>query len=280
MVISEPRKTAKAPKVGALGKAQSAGNGETNVSGFDYTTNDSSSILQPGKLEYCVAVETKDGTFTFPEGIKSIPGDWDFYTNKLWNVNVIGKDEPVVLLDAYRDRKDFIFSQVSDWRKLRIDFVNGESSEQNALQINVSLSEKDTLPFGIQLNVSKYINSLSSEIESYKRIGIKARSLKDYTCNLKLVLLTSDGKSYGADVQPNNSWDTINIPFEDFKTCDALILPNSYPKFLPKVWRGSNMVSSLNDEMKNLQFIQILYDAKNNSKTGSEFEIESISIKK
>ena len=251
-----------------------------NVNGFDYRTVDSSIVLQPGKLEYCVAVETKDGTFTFPEGIKSVPGDWDFYTNRLWNVNVIGKEEPIVLLDAYRDRKDFIFSQVNDWRKLKIDFVNGETSEQNALNINVSLSEKDTLAFGIQLNVAKYINSLGNEFTSFNQFSIKARSQKESSCNLTLVLLTSDGKSLGADVKLNNSWNVINIPFENFKTCNALILPNAYPKFLPKVWHGSNTGSNLKNEMKNLQFIQILYDAERNGNAGSEFEIESISIKK
>jgi hypothetical protein len=73
------------------------------VGGFDYALVDTPKMMQSGNLEYCVAVDAGDQTFTFPEGAQGAPGKWDFSANHFWTLTVIGKEEPITLLDVSRD---------------------------------------------------------------------------------------------------------------------------------------------------------------------------------
>lgn len=229
-----------------------------NVGGFDYAMVDTPKIIQSGNLEYCIAVDAGDQTFTFPEGIQGSPGKWDFSANHFWNLTVIGKEEPITLLDVSRDRKDFVFPHFSRSRRYVVDYKNGSTSENISLSTKVSFLDESEIPFGIQLSVSHIVTPLSVSLDDYAHIVVSARSLQDSTISIGVIFLMSDGINYGVSLGIKNIWEDTVIPLSAFQSKDTLILPDSYPQFLPKVWSAKHATTGMKLDLRKLQGIQIV----------------------
>jgi len=251
-----------------------------NVHGFDYVVNDTSKYNVDGNFQYCVSVKTEKYIYTYPGGIQKSPEDWDFSQNDLWNINVNIPDEPIVLLDAFRDQRDFIFPQYNPSVKYMIDYSAGSNSEKNSVDVKVSFSKEAAIPFGLQLNVSEIVKPFSSSLNRYKYLVIKGKSDEDKPSSVDIKLLMKDGRAYSARVQLSMNWNDTKIPLSNFKNGSALILPNSYPQFLPKVWIGDEGNKKLN--LNQLQFIQVTCEKPKseiqNDKSQVSFKIESIML--
>ena len=94
--------------------------------------------------------------------------------------------------------------------------------------------------------------------------------------------MTIDGGSYNSGIiNLTNEWRDIEIPLSSFKPGTSLILPFSYPQFLPKFWENDGP-QKIN--IGNLNFIQIISDKSDSVQNGDKyengFEIESIILKK
>jgi hypothetical protein len=255
-----------------------------NVGGFDYVVADTLDPIRSGMLEYCVAVAAGDSTYTFPEGVHNAPGMWDYSASNLWNLNVVKAGEPIALLDVFRDRKDFVFPHYSKGMKYSVDYRNGSNSEEVSLSLVVSFSDDDDTPFGFQLSAPELVKSLAAQLDSYRHIVVNARSTQDSICAMSIVFLLEDGKSYGVDVEINKNWQSIEIPIAEFRGRRALILPNSYPLFLPKVWNTNRATLNDTPDLRLLQAVQIIIDRSNTKivegKREMSFELLSVNLKK
>jgi hypothetical protein len=254
-----------------------------NIGGFDYVAADTVKLPQSGKIEYCVAVEASDGAFTFPEGVHNTPGKWDFSPNGLWSTKVIAPDEAIALIDVRRDRRDFVFPHYSRSMRYIVDYTNGSSSEEEALSLKVSFLEEKRTPFGLQLGVSDLVKSVAGHLDKYRHLVLNARSTQDSTCTIGIVLLMADGRSYGVDAEIKNTWQGIEIPLSAFRSRSALILPDSYPHFLPKEWKIEPSTNNDRPDLNLLQSVQITVDPTNvrrqSEKREIGFSITSVNLK-
>jgi hypothetical protein len=254
-----------------------------NIGGFEYGLTDSLKFLNAGNLEYCISVELEGQTKTFPYGVESNPEDWDFNSEKLWTVKILSPNDPFVLLNVSRDRKDFVFPQYSRSMRYMLDYKNGSNSESTSLSVGVTFTEENKIPFGIQLNIPDLLKQLGSQIDNYENVFIKARSTQNTSATIALKLITIDGKVYSSSIKLKDDWQNIQIPWKEFNSGDALILPFSYPKFLSKTWTPSNNSQSGSLKPSEINSLQIVTDQsgakKNNDKWEIGFEIESIYLK-
>jgi hypothetical protein len=254
------------------------------MGGFDYTVTDTSKIMYSGDLEYCVAVEAGGKTFTFPEVIQNTPGTWDFFTDNLWSMKIVGQNEPIGVLNTSRDRKDFVFPHYDRSRKYSVDFKNGSNSDETALSLYVSFSDEQELPFGVQLNVAGRVKPFADQLEHYQYIVLKARSNQDSMCTIGLNLIMANGKSYGVDTELGTHWQEIEIPLSTFRSRSSLLLPNSYPLFLPKIWDASHDTINDKPNLRSLECLQIITDPlairKSDGTRETSFEIFSLYLKK
>lgn len=256
----------------------------TNSGGFEYSYVDSSNMLSSGELEYCVAVKTGDKEYTYPGEVLNSPDKWDFYSNKFWQVKIIGSDDPITIFYAGQDRDKIDYPQWSPETKFFPDYKIGSTGDNIALSLKINFGAQDEIPFGFQLDESWLHKCLDINFNNYKYIVIKARTIIDSSAKIGLGFLMLDGKSYGTNVTLSNQWQDIEIPVSSLKESSSLILPFSYPHFLPKIW---NPIDNLPGESVNLNdfgFLQIICDKSNsmkinnNSETG--IEIESIYLTK
>jgi hypothetical protein len=253
-----------------------------NIGGLNYVISDTPKILQSGNLEYCVAVESGGKEFTFPGGVQNTPGKWDFVPHSYWSLKILGADESIDILNAARDKKDFVFPHYDRLRRHSIEYLNGSRGDETSLSIHISSSGKKEVPFGFQLNISDLIKTFADQLDNYRTMVLKARSENDSVCNVGVNLILSDGKSYGADILLKQQWREIEIPITSMLQRSTLLLPNSYPLFLQKKWEMPDDPVGNRINLRLLDCIQVVLDPDEGeiSKSDSQLEIESIILKK
>jgi hypothetical protein len=255
-----------------------------HIWGFNYVPVDYPKIMQSGDLEYCITAEAGGNTYTFPEGIQSTPEKWDYDKKNLWKLKVIGQNEQIVVLNTMRDRSNLVFSHFNQSRRYFVDYKNGSNSDEASLSLHVSFSDESKAPFGFQLNVSEMIKILKEELKEYRYAVLKAKSNQDSICTIGLNLIMADGKCYGVNTQLKNYLQEIEIPLTAFCDKDLLILPDSYPSFLPTVLNSKTVDMNFRPKFSSLECVQITVDPTEIRKIKGEieanYEIISVVLKK
>jgi hypothetical protein len=249
-----------------------------HTSGFEYVLADTPKVLQSGNVEYCISVQAGKITWTFPEGNYGEPGKWDFTASSLWNMKIINPQEPIVLFNIARDRKDIVFPQYDRARRYSVEYKNGSKSEGLSMSITVSFLSPKSIPFGIQLNVHDILKPFVSILQQYDKLIIRARTFQDSMCLIGLNCIQSNGKSYGMDINLESNWKDMEIPISSFKLQDALLLPNSYPLFLPKKWQNQKEANMEPMEIQKIETMQIILEPNPEIVSSQTFTIEIESI--
>ncbi len=252
-----------------------------NVGGFNYTISDSLKILSPGKVEFCVALNINDKIYTFPDGKEITPEDWDFHYNNLWKTVVVDNNTSIELFNVLRDYKDIVFPQFSRSTKFFVDYNNGTTSDKGSIFININSTGEDNYPFGFQLNVSNLISAISDLLKNYKSMVVKACSEDASSLKLVINLITRDYNVFQSEISLEKEWAKKEINLSDFHKGESLILPFSYPKFLPKQWKNNNQNKNEKIDISKLEFIQFLVIPNNDNKKdlNSKLRIESLLLK-
>ena len=91
-----------------------------------------------------------------------------------------------------------------------------------------------------------------------------------------------NGKSCAAKVRVSRDWHESRIPLSAFQSGLALVLPDFYPRFLPKVWNAYQAELYETPDLRLLDRIQITIDpsdAKEHDDTREmSLEVSSISL--
>jgi hypothetical protein len=256
------------------------------VGGFAYAVVDSPAAVQSGRIEYCVAVKTAKGTHTYPEGVKGMPSTWDFPGTRTWSMRVMSAGDPVMLLDAFRDRNKLVFSHGGRSLRYRRDFRNGPTGEGESVSIGVRFPGEEGVPFGMQANVGEALRPVSSMLGQYRSIVLTARTLtgalKDTSCVLGLNLMLSDGTCYGTRVRISGNWVEHRISLSAFQPVAPVNLPDTYPRFLPKFLDARPAPAGKPPDVRLLDRVQVVLDPADVPRQGdtreASFEIASVRL--
>jgi len=248
------------------------------INGFNYVVADSIKLLHEGEIEFCVALKINKKIYTFPDGKNISPDDWDFYYEKIWKTKIINNNTPIELFNAARDYKDLVFPQFTKSTKFFADNRNGLTSERNSILVNVTSTGEDNFPFGFQLNVSKIIKSIKNNLFNYRTITLNARTISDSSLTLGINLITSNGRCFQSKIKLEKRWEEKSISLDKFQKGSCLILPFSYPRFLPKIWKNDFQAEEEKIKLDELEFIQFFVE-NSNKPFNYSFEIESLILK-
>jgi len=253
-----------------------------NIGGFNYVVDDTSKFNQDGILQYCVTVKTEKNLSTYPGGVQKFPDDWDFSQNNLWEIKISKPGNAIVLLDIERDQRDFIFSQYNPAWRYSLDYSSGSNTDKSSLALKITFDKESVIPFGMQLNVSEILQPFATSLKQYEYLVIKGKSDDVSPSMVDVRFLMDDGRCYSARVEFSENWNDVKIPLTNFKNDSALILPNSYPQFLSKIWKANLTYTNKKLDLNLLQFIQITCEKQKseNQKDKSKiaFMLESIML--
>ncbi|MFA6977897.1 MAG: hypothetical protein WC209_01135 [Ignavibacteriaceae bacterium] len=242
--------------------------------GFTHSFEDSSTIFSEGEVQYCVSVKTGNKIVTFPGNIKGSPNDWDFRIDNPWKVVISKSGENINLFSAMQDRRDLLFPHYSKTMQFDVNYKSGSDGNSTSLMVKVRYGDENKIPFGVQLAVDEKVKSVCNEQNDYRYAIIRGRSNQDTTSTVKIILLMEDGRSFTSNVELQTQWQETVIPLSKFKIGNSLVLPNSYPLFLPRVRESVSENKVINPFA--FSAIQIVCEANMKEKKETGFEIESI----
>jgi hypothetical protein len=109
---------------------------------------------------------------------------------------------------------------------------------------------------GFALSIADKPQGRKSEISSFKKIIIAARTDNASPVKLKVAVISKDAVSFASYVTVNNQLHDIEIPLSELKPGSSLLLPRPYPSFQPL---GFTLSSSNNFDLKEADKLQISY---------------------
>ncbi len=106
------------------------------------------------------------------------------------------------------------------------------------------------------MSINDKLEGRESEISSFKKLIITARTDNASPVKLKIAVISKDAVSFASYVTVNNQLQHIKIPLSELKPDSSLLLPRPYPAFQPLGFTSS---SSKILNLKNADKLQISY---------------------
>jgi hypothetical protein len=248
-------------------------------SAYDYIAEVPGDMLTPGLLNYRIIIKKANNEFmVFPGAHKGDPYAWDAYTNETWSTFVASANSSIELFNAGVDRNSLeIFNPL--WRNRNtIEYITTEKPGRLMLKATMNKEAKDQ-SFGWQQFIAGKLKARQSELSTFDRLVVRARTPDAGPSLLKVSLLNRDGISFSAYVNVTDNFQDIEVPLGSFKQDVTLLLPRPYPGFQPLVFQGGGVKNFILNDVEKLQVL-MGKDTNGNKPLLTGLELESISLEK
>lgn len=247
------------------------------MTSYDYTVQVPEDIVTPGLINYRIIIQKPNNEYTFPGGYTGNPYAWDYYHNDTWQTFVASENTPLEIFNPNTDRNNLMVYRY-DWRNNLIEYISADKPHQLVLKATMNKPVAGKF-MGLQFYFGDKIKGSISELSSFKKIVIKARTENESSVKLRVALINSAGVAFATSVTLNNSFQNIEIPLNTLQQDSSLLLPRPYPGFLP-LWFKAN--TSGNFDVADAEKIEITFgeDITENNNKPYSIEVESIWLNK
>lgn len=248
---------------------------------YIYQGNVPAEEMKAGLIKYCITVHKEGKARTFPEGIESMPWNWDFAPDKLWETTIVEANTPIVMYDVSRDRDKFLFSQYWHGPHYNYDFVSGQTSGKLALHLEAEDLKAEPYDVSAKYILDKQTYGRAGDFDKMRVLCVRTRAAKKDTIAFGITLMEKDGSAWLATIPVTEKWNEIKIPLANFKISKSAMLPrgwsgHSYWLSVPANRGGEN--NKLN--IKNIEALVISIGDRfiSNVEASHGIELESISL--
>lgn len=246
------------------------------VTAYDYEAIVPEELATPGLINYRVMIQkANDEYITFPGSHAGNPYAWDYYANESWQTFVASENGALELFNARDDRDIHIYPNV--WGSYGRQLAASEKPGQFILKFTVEeLPDEDVI--GWQHYFADKLKGRQSELASFDKLVLRARTGNENPVQLKVVLITRDAASFASYITLDNELQNIEIPLNTFRLDSMILLPRPYPGFQP-FWFKADVTKAL--DLEGVEKIQIiLIPEKKPSEDSYSFEVETIQLRK
>ncbi|MFD2999391.1 cellulase family glycosylhydrolase [Pontibacter toksunensis] len=277
-------------KITGIGTAAKVSLAASNLSGtwktvpmqqdasYTYQATLPADMAIPGLVRYRIIVETKEGEFiTFPGAHKGNPWAWDYVENDTWQTFVASENGALELFNPTQDQNIFVYPNL--WRPEERQYLTGEKPGQLRLRLAAKeLTGHDVM--GWQYYFGDKLKGRQSELLSFNRIIIRARTTNPQPVQAKVSLITDDASAYAAQVTLDNTLREIEIPISSLQAASFMLLPRPYPGFHP-FWFKPGRMEPLNLQQAE-KFEITIGEGLSPAEKGKpySFEVEGVWLKK
>lgn len=210
---------------------------------YDYAAEIPAGLVTPGVLNYRILLQKGNEFAVFPGNFKSNPFAWDNYDNETWKTFVASENGKLEIFNPTVDRAALIYPAFR--RNFQSGYITGEEPGQLILRLAVTeLSGDHTM--GFQYFFGNKLQGRMTESGSLNKLVIRARTTETRPLKAKVIVTTKDAISISSSVILSNSFQDIEVPFNDLTPDSSLLLPRPYPGFLPLKFRADGSIASLN----------------------------------
>ncbi|WP_232065261.1 cellulase family glycosylhydrolase [Rhodocytophaga rosea] len=234
-------------------------------------------LTTPGLVQYRILVEKSKGEFyTFPGNYKGYPYAWDYYQKDSWQTYVAAEKSSLELFNASRDRNPTIYPNL--WRSDEKQFITSQEPGQLVFRLASKELGNPEHIMGFQHTFADKIKGRQSELDSFKRLVIKARTGNTQPVQIKIALLTIDGMAFSSTVTLTSAMQELSIPLGNLKPDRFILLPRPYPGFQPFWFKSSAAYSFQVSQAEKLQITIGENLSSSEYEKPYNIEVESISL--
>jgi hypothetical protein len=246
-------------------------------SSSEYSAEVSSDFVTTGLLNYKIILQKGNEFATFPGNHKENPFAWDNYDNETWQTFVVSENAKLEIFNPTVDRSSKIYHSFR--RGFHAGFITGTEPNHLILRLSTNeLSGDDT--FGFDHYFADKLKGRFSEVNSFDKLVIRARTSEVQTVRAKITFINKDAFAFSTFVTLTNSFRDIEIPIKDLKTDSMLLLPRPYPEFMPLCFKATGESSFHLIEMEKVQVTVGPGLNESEFKKPYSLEVESIWLQK
>lgn len=224
-------------------------------SAYNYSSQVPADVLAPGVLNYRIIIQKKNNDYyTFPGGYKGYPYAWDYYRNDSWQTFVATEKSSLQLFNPLTDRNNIMIYN-TDWRNNNTEYITAEQAGELIMRTTMNKPAAGKL-MGWQYYFGEKIKQRSTELSSFKKLLLKARSANNPSAKIKVSLINSTGAAFSKYFTVNNTMLDFEIDLSSLQPDSSLLLPRPYPGFLP-LWFKANTTEPFN--IANAEKIEITF---------------------
>jgi hypothetical protein len=209
---------------------------------FEFTAEVPTDLVTPGLLNYRIVLRKGKDVSVFPGNVKSDPLAWDNYNFETWKTYVADVKGGLELYNPIYDREVRTYPT---WRRgFQTSYITAERPGQLILRMTAN-DLVGVEMMGFQYSFVEKLAGRQSELSSFDKIVVRARSSNISPVKAKVVFTCSNGSSMSAFITVTNTFQDIEIPLNTFISDGALLMPRPYPGFLPLVFKGPSSPGGL-----------------------------------
>jgi len=220
-------------------------------SSSEYSAEVPADLVTPGLLTYRIILQKGNEFNVFPGNHKQNPFAWDNYLNDTWQTFVVPGNAKLEIFNPTVDRS--VRTSPGFRRGFQTSYVT--TTEPGELILRLSASELSaTHSFGFEHYFGNKLQGRTSELNSFDKLMIRARTEDSQSVKAKITLINKDAFAFSGFVVLTNRFQELTVPFDQLVLDSALVLPRAYPEFMP-VWFKAGGVSTF--KLSEIEKIQI-----------------------
>ncbi|MFW0717746.1 membrane or secreted protein [Pedobacter sp. N23S346] len=211
-------------------------------------------FVKPGLLNYKVIVRQTEGNYiTFPGNITGNPDAWDKLETESYQTYVAAKNAKLEIFNPDTDRNNInIYNP--DWKNNKMEFTSSENPLNLELKLSMNAPEKAAI-IGFQSFIADYLSGRNSDLSGMKTLVIRLKSNIKNT-KVKVGLIDTDAHFFSKEISADQDFKEIEIPLNQLKTDQQLLLPRPYPGFLPLYYQSPTKASF---DLKQIEKLEVTF---------------------
>lgn len=246
-------------------------------SGSEYAAEVPVDFVTAVVLNYKIILQKDNEFAVFPGNHKENPFAWDNYNNETWQTFVVPETAKLQIFNPAVDRSAKIFPAFR--RGFQTNYFT--STEPNQLILRLSANELSSDHcFGFDQYFADKLRGRFSEINSFEKIVIKARTEEAQPVKAKITLINKDAFAFSTFITLSNTFQDIELSLKDLKPDSFLLLPRPYPEFMPLWFRANGESQFVLSEVEKIQVTVGSELNESDFKRPYSLEVQSIWLQK
>jgi hypothetical protein len=211
-------------------------------SSSEYSAEVPSDFVTNGALNYKIVLQKGNAFAVFPGNHKENPFAWDNYNSETWQTFVVPENAKLEIFNPTFDHNAKIYPALR--RGFQSGYITGSEPNQLILQLSANQLTGDHT-FGFVQYCADKLKGRSSEINSFDKLVIRARTSEAQSVKAKITLIDKNAFAFSSSFTLSNNFQDIEIPVNELKPDSMILLPRAYPEFMP-LWFKATGESSFN----------------------------------
>jgi hypothetical protein len=206
----------------------------------EYVAEVPADIVVSGVMNYRIVLQKGNEFAVFPGNNKANPFAWDTYNNETYRTFVAASNGRLTIFDPTVDRTVQVYAGFRSG--FQSNYTAGAKSGQLILRLSATELAGNRI-FGFSHYFADKLQGRKSELDSFNRLFITARTKETQPVKAKLTLTNEDAFSFSTFITITSNFQDIEVPLTDLIPDSMLLLPRPYPGVLPVWFKGSGSSS-------------------------------------